>query len=167
MKNVLLAVMTCAVLLASFTSVFAQTTPEINIVKPGDRRNMGLGENQVTVEITGIDPKLVTWQVLIDGDPLATVTDGSLVANVDVPKPTGPRRIRAVMYDAQNNEISRDEILVIAAPIDIREPVFSREGMAQAMGVFVVFVIVLLIVAWFVSRRVRNEPIHSIPGTKS
>jgi hypothetical protein len=104
---------------------------------------------------------------LLDGEPLTTVTDGSLVANVDIPKPTGPRRIRAVLLDAQNHQLSADEILVIAAPIDTREPVFNRQAMAQAMGIFLVVVVALFIVAWVVSRRVRNEPIHSIPPAKN
>ncbi len=167
MKQVLLAIALCAFLVATFSTALAQSAPEIQIVKPADRRNLGLGENQITVAITGIDPKQVTWELFIDQEPLATVTDGSLVANVEIPKPTGPRRIRAILYDAQHQELSADEVLVIAAPVDIREPVFNRQGMAQAMGVFVVIVIALLFVAWFISRRIRNEPIHFIPPSKS
>jgi hypothetical protein len=71
-----------------------------------------------------------------------------------------------VLYDGQGQVLDADEILVIAAPIDTREPIFNREAMSQVMFVFFVLVIVLLVVAWFISRRVRNEPIHSIPDAK-
>lgn len=164
MKRIWIVVMVCLVLLSSTTNVWAQTEPGIKIVKPGDRRNMGLGESVITVEITGVDPKDVTWEVLVDAELVATVTDGSTSTTIDMQKPSGPRRIRAVMFNKQNQEIASNEILVIAAPIEVREPVFNRQEMAQAMGVFVVVVVSLLIAAFVISRRNRNQSIHTIPG---
>lgn len=163
--RVLLLAMAGLVLLSSASNVWAQTEPGIKIVKPGDRRNMGLGKSTIIVEITGVDPKDVTWEILIDGEPVTTVTDGGTTTTIDMQKPTGPRRIRAIMFDAQNQEIASNEILVIAAPIEVREPVFNRQVMAQAMAIFVVVVAVLFVTAFVISRRVRGQPIHSIPGS--
>lgn len=164
MIRVLAAAAACLALLTVAPHVWAQTEPGIKIVKPGDRHNMGLGKNTIVVEITGVDPGDVTWEILVDGEPLATVTDGGTTANIEMPKPTGPRRIRAILFNKENREIASNEILVIAAPIEVREPVFNRQAMAQAMGVFVVVIVALLFAAFIISRRVRNQPIHSIPG---
>ncbi|MCC7164845.1 MAG: hypothetical protein IT331_20280 [Anaerolineae bacterium] len=164
MKRIKIVMLACLVLLSATTNVWAQTESGIKIVKPGDRRNMGLGKNTIIVEITGVDPRDVTWQVLVDSELITTVTNGGTTADIDLTRPTGPRRIRVVMFDKQNREIASNEILVIAAPIQPQEPIFNREVMAQAMGVFVVIVVGLLIGAFVVSRRVRNQPIHSIPG---
>lgn len=164
MFRILVVAAACTALLAVAPHVWAQTEPGIKIVKPGDRHNMGLGKNTIVVEITGVDPKDVTWEILVDGEPMTTVTDGGTTANIDMPKPTGPRRIRAILFNKENREIASNEILVIAAPIEVREPIFNRQMMAQAMGVFVVVVVLLFFAAFFISRRVRNQPIHSIPG---
>lgn len=165
MKRVWLVATALLVLLSSTSNVWAQTPPGIKIVKPGDRRNMGLGENTIIVEITGVDPRDVTWEILIDAEPITTVTNGGTTATIELEKPTGPRRIRAVMFDAQNREIASNEILVIAAPIESREPMFNRAVMSQAMGVFFVTVVALLVIAYVISRRNRNQAIHTVPGT--
>jgi hypothetical protein len=123
----------------------AQGNLSIQIIKPGNRRNVELGEIPVTVEITGgVLPADYTWQVLIDSEPQGIVK-GTLTTNVVVPKPSGPHRIAAELYDGQGNSISRSEILVMAAPVEVHEPVFNRGWYVPAMGVFTLVIVGIIV----------------------
>lgn len=123
----------------------AQGSASIKIVKPGDRRNVALGEGTVTVEITGA--------ALADGYAWALWLDGVRVggpyretaAKINMDKPTGPRRIKAVLYDPQNNEIASNEILVIAAPVETNTDVFNRSWFVPFMIVFTLGIIGIIL----------------------
>src|SRR5689334_12596494 len=79
--------------------VFAQSDVSIKIVKPIDRHNIELQPTTVTVEITGATLQDgYTWQLFVDGDPQGIVKD-SLTTTVEVGEPSGPRRLKAELYD--------------------------------------------------------------------
>ncbi len=130
---------------ALLPAVAAQSDASIRFVKPGDRRNVGLGEVSVTVDISGVSLNDgYRWQVLIDGVPEPIVADG-LTTQVEIPKPSGPHRLMAVLLDPQGSRIASDEILVIAAPVDRHDPVFNREWFAPLMAVFTLVIIGIII----------------------
>ncbi|HZQ06625.1 MAG TPA: hypothetical protein VFD70_08600 [Anaerolineae bacterium] len=128
--------------------VSAQSNASIKIVKPGDRRNVETAQINVTVEITGASlSDGYSWQMFVDGEPQAVVRD-SLTAPIMVGEPSGPRRLKAVLYDPQGNAIASHEILVMAAPVEKdNEPVFNREWFAPLMAVFTIIIIGLLVLS--------------------
>lgn len=133
----------------------AQSAPTIRILKPADRHNVPLGETTVTVEITGVTPDDGHyWVVQVDGVPSAIVRDGRTSTAILMDKPSGPRRIRAVLYDAQGAVLASHEVLAIAAPVQPDRPVFNRVQMAPAMAVLVLIVISLIAIGL----RVRPRP---------
>lgn len=120
--------------------VRAQSNASIKIVKPGDRRNVELGEIKVTVDISGAAlSEGYAWQMLVDGVPQGMVRD-ELTTNIKVGKPTGPHHLTAQLYDPQGNVISSHDILVIAAPVESREPIFNRAWFAPTMLGFTIVV---------------------------
>ena len=126
--------------------VSAQSNASIKIVKPGDRRNVETAQISVTVEITGASlSEGYSWQMFVDGVPQGMVRN-ALTAPIMVGEPSGPRRLKAVLYDPQGNSIASHEILVMAAPVEKdNEPVFNREWFAPLMAVFTVIIIGLLV----------------------
>lgn len=123
----------------------AQSNASIKIIKPGDRRNVELGEITVTVEITGVAPEdSYAWQMLIDGEPQGMVRD-TLTTNITVPKPSGPHRLKAELYDSQGSPIASNEILVLAAPVENHDPVFNRTWFAPVMAVFTIMIIGIIL----------------------
>lgn len=139
-------------LLAAFpVGAAAQGNYSIRIVKPGDRRNVELGEIPVTVEIVGgVLPAEYTWQILIDGEPQGMVR-GELTTRIMMPKPSGPHRIKAELYDGQGRVISAHEILVMAAPVEVHESVFNRAWYVPAMALLTLLIAGLI----FLGLRLR------------
>ncbi len=127
-------------------AVSAQGNPSIKIVKPGDRRNVETAQIPVTVEITGASlSDGYSWQMFVDGVPQEVVHD-SLTASILVGDPSGPRRLKAVLYDPQGNSIASNEILVMAAPVEKDDqPVFNRDWFAPLMAVFTLIIIGLIV----------------------
>lgn len=114
----------------------AQGNASIKIVKPGDRRNVELTDIPITVEISGAALNDgYTWQMLIDGEPQGMVRD-TLTTNITIPKPTGPHRLKAELYDATGAVAAAHEILVIAAPVENHEVLFNRAWYVPAMALF-------------------------------
>jgi hypothetical protein len=143
------------VIACSATPALAQGEASIRIVQPGDRRNIPMGESTMTVEISGVEARDGHyWQAQVDGVPGNTVSAGNMTTTIDVPKPTGPHHLQAVLFDAKGNELARDDILVIAAPVQERAPVFNREVMARAMGVFVLVVVGIILLGLRLRPRV-------------
>lgn len=139
MKKILVWIFV-ALLFGAPSLVSAQESPSIRIVKPGDRRNVELGEITVTVEITGVTlSEGYTWQMLIDAVPQGMVREG-LTTNIVMGKPTGPHHLTAQLYDARGNVVSTHDILVIAAPVENREPIFNRAWFAPFMLGFTIVV---------------------------
>lgn len=154
MKKWLLLLFLLAIVLPNQT--FAQSNVSIKFVKPGDRRNVELGEIPVTVAITGVSLQDgFTWRVLIDGDPQPMVSN-STTTKIVMPQPSGPHRLKAELYDAQGKTVGSDEILVLAAPIESQEPVFNRAWYAPAMAVFVLVIIGLLILGLRLRPRITT-----------
>jgi hypothetical protein len=144
-----------ALLLTLFLTLFAtsrlplvtqgQTNAAITIVKPGDRRNVELGKVTVTVQLAGVAPgDGHTWQMLIDGVPQGMVREG-LTTEIDIPRPSGPHRLKAELYDASGKAIASNEILVMAAPVESREPVFNRAWFVPFAAVFTVAIIGIIL----------------------
>ncbi len=139
--------MFCTLLVLSLLPSFAlaQTNGSIKIIKPGDRRNIELGESQVTVEISGVAlSDGYSWQMLVDGVPQGVVRD-AMTTTINVERPTGPHHLTAQLYDPQGNVISAHDILVIAAPVEKREPIFNRAWFAPFMAVFTVVIIGIIL----------------------
>jgi len=123
----------------------AQGNLSIQIVKPGDRRNVEIGKIPVTVDITGgALPANYTWQVWIDSVPQGIVQTG-LTTEIDMPEPSGPHRIRAELYDPQGTRVSTSDILVMAAPVEIHEPLFNRSWYVPAMAVLSLGIVGLIV----------------------
>jgi hypothetical protein len=145
MKRVLLFVLLIASLVPAAAN--AQSDASIKILKPGDRRNVELGEVTVTVEITGAAlSDGYAWQMLIDSVPQGVVRDG-MTAEIVVPKPSGPHRLKAELYDSTGMPVSSHEILVMAAPVENREPVFNRAWFDPFGIIFTITIIVILLLA--------------------
>jgi hypothetical protein len=127
--------------------VSAQESPSIRIVKPGDRRNVALGEVPISVEVSGVPgDATATWQIFIDGVPQGTVLDSTTTV-VRLERPTGPHRLKAELYDAQGSILATHEILVMAAPVQSRDPVFNRDWFAPVMFGFTLVVFGIILVA--------------------
>lgn len=124
---------------------YAQSDAAIKIVKPGDRRNVELGEIPVTVEVSGVTlDEGYTWQILIDAVPQGLVRNATQT-NIVMPKPTGPHRLKAELYDANGKVVAAHEILVIAAPVEKHDPIFNREWFVPAMLGFATVIIGIII----------------------
>lgn len=115
-------------------AALAQSSATIKIVKPGDRRNVELTEIPVEVKVEGVAlSEGYRWQILIDGVPQGMVHD-TLTTKIVVPKPTGPHRLKAELYDANGAVVATHDILVMAAPVENHEPLFNRAWYVPAMG---------------------------------
>lgn len=135
----------------------AQTDASIKIVKPADRRNVELGVVAVSVEISGAAlSDGYTWQMLIDGVPQGAVRDGT-TAEITIPEPTGPHRLKAELYDPQGNVVASHEILVIAAPIAPFVPIFNLAWFAPMMAVFTIAVIGIILLGLRLRPRVSSD----------
>lgn len=141
---------------AGFAIVTAESHISIRIITPGDRRNIPTGESPVTIEIRGAEaiPNYY-WELYADQLPTATIRNGSMTATVNFPR-TGPHRIQVVLYDAQGNRISSHEILVIAAPVEPRTPIFNREQFVPAMAGMVLVISSIIFFGLWHSRRSRK-----------
>ncbi len=155
MKRILASIALFAATLWFVSNVVAQTPASIQIVKPLDRRNVADKNAQVTVEITGVmanDGHY--WELWVDEEPILGVRDGSNMATVERFKPTGPHRLKAVLFDVTGKQIAvSNVVLVMAAPVDERKPVFNRERMAPIIGVFTVLVTLLIVASVWLNRR--------------
>ncbi len=139
----------------SFAS--AESHISIRIVKPGDRRNIPTGESHITVEISGTEiSQGYRWELYADQLLAATIRDGSTSATVNFRR-TGPHRIQVVLFDHQGNRVSNHEILVTAAPVESRKPIFNREQFASAMAGLVVVISSMLGFGLWYGRRARNR----------
>lgn len=113
---------------------------------------------QVKVQITGVAPKDGHyWELWVDDEPVVGARNGEQTVTVSF-KPTGPHRLKAVLFDAQGKQLAASKvILVTAAPVDERKLLFNRELMAPFMAGFVVFTAVLLIISVWFRRSRRSE----------
>lgn len=123
----------------------AQGGASIKFVKPGDRRNVPIGQMDVTVAITGVTlSEGYTWQLLVDSVPEGSVRDRTTIT-FEMSQPSGPRRMKAVLLDPQGQPVASDEILVLAAPVEELIPVFNRSWFAPAMAVLTVVVAAIIV----------------------
>lgn len=160
MKRVLVSLVLLVAALWFVNSVTAQTSASIQIVKPLDRRNVSDKNARVAVQISGVTPNDGHyWELWVDEEPVVGARNGEQTVTVSF-KPTGPHRLKAVLFDAQGNQIAEsNSVLVMAAPVDDRKPQFNREMMAPFMGAFSVSVGILIIVTVWLNRRSRaNRP---------
>jgi hypothetical protein len=138
----------CALMWSAFLvplSSAAQSSASIQIIKPVDRRNLALGEAEMIVEIRGVSLQDgYTWQPFLDGVPQGMVRNAT-TTKLMVDQPTGPRRIKAVLYDPNGVEIASNEILVLAAPVESQGEVFNRSWFVPVMAVFTLTLIGLII----------------------
>lgn len=157
MKRVLLSIALLATTLWFITNVAAQTDASIQIVKPLDRRNVPDKNTQVMVEITGVAAKDGHyWELWVDEEPVQGARNGELSVTVAQFKPTGPHRLKAVLFDPTGKQIAvSNVVLVMAAPVDERKPVFNRERMAPVIGVFTILVTLLIVASVWLNRRSR------------
>lgn len=152
MKRVLWFAMLIALVLPA--AAYAQSDASIKIVKPGDRRNVELGDVTATVEISGVTlSEGYTWQILVDSVPQGMVHEG-MTAAIQIPKPSGPHRLRAELYDAAGKPIASNEILVMAAPVENHDPVFNRAWFAPFGLIFTITIIGII----FLGLRLRPRP---------
>lgn len=136
-------------------NVLAQTAVGIEIVNPLDRRNVPDRNTPVTVQITGAANDGQYWELWVDEEPVVGARNGELTVTVSF-KPTGPHRLKAVLFDAQSNQVATSKgILVVAAPVQERTPQFNQQMMAPIMAVFAAGVILLIFVSAWVDRRTR------------
>ena len=133
------------ILMALPLSASAQTDATIKIVKPGDRRNVELGQVKVTVEISGAAlSDGYAWQMWIDNEPQGMVRDAT-ETTITIPKPTGPHRLKVQLYDPNGNALASHEILVLAAPVEDHTLMFNQAWYAPAMAVMSLIILGLLI----------------------
>jgi hypothetical protein len=158
MKRMLVSIALLGVALWFVGDVTAQTSASIQIVKPLDRRNVPEKDAQVTVEITGVMANEGHyWELWVDEEPMIGARNGEQTVSVSF-KPTGPHRLKAVLFDQQGNQLAVSNIvLVIAAPVDERKPQFNREMMAPFMAVFSVAMVLLIAVSVGLHRRYRTK----------
>lgn len=136
-------------------AVNAQGDASIKIIKPGDRRNVQLGEVNVSVEISGVSLQDgYAWQMLIDAVPQGIVRAGT-TTTITMPKPTGPHHLTAQLLNPEGQVISLHDILVIAAPVESRQELFNRAWFAPFMFVFSLGVLAIILLAL----RVRLRPL--------
>lgn len=149
MKRVFLFALLIASLLPF--AAYAQTDPSIMIVKPGDRRNVELGDVIATVQVTGAAlSDGYSWQILVDSVPQGMVRDG-MTATIQIPKPSGPHRLKAELYDAAGKVVASNEILVMAAPVENHDPVFNRAWFAPFGLIFTLVILGII----FLGLRLR------------
>lgn len=155
MKRILASIALFAATLWFVSNVAAQTPASIQIVEPLDRRNVPDKNAQVTVEITGVAANDGHyWELWVDEEPIVGVRDGSNMAVVERFKPTGPHRLKAVLFNAQGNPLAASNVvLVLAAPVDERKPLFNREMMAPIIAVFTALVALLIVASVWFNRR--------------
>lgn len=155
MKRIVASIALLAATLWFVSNVAAQTPASIQIVKPLDRRNVPDKNAQVTVEIMGVTANDGHyWELWVDEEPNVGVRDGSNTATVERFKPTGPHRLKAVLFDVSGKQIAfSNVVLVMTAPVDERKPVFNREMMAPIIGVLTVLVALLIVASVWFNRR--------------
>lgn len=143
-------------LLLMVWNALAQTTATIEIVKPLDRRNVPNKNAEVTVQIAGVAANDGHyWELWVDEEPVVGARNGEQTVKVSF-KPTGPHRLKAVLFDAQGKQLAVSKVvLVLAAPVQDRTPQFNRAMMAPIMGVFAALVTVLIVVSVWFNRRSR------------
>lgn len=125
----------------------AQTDVSIRIVKPGDRRNVPIGDNEVEVEINGARlEEGYTWQLYFDGVPQGMVHD-TLTTTLKIDNPNVLRRLKAVLYNAQGAEVSAHEILIVGVVMETRADVFNRSWFVPFMLVFFLGVTLLIVLS--------------------
>ncbi|MCC7165664.1 MAG: hypothetical protein IT331_24415 [Anaerolineae bacterium] len=158
MKRVLVSIALLVVTLWFVGNVAAQSAASIQIVKPQDRRNVPDKNAQVTVQISGVLPNDGHyWELWVDEEPVVGVRNGEQSVAISF-KPTGPHRLKAVLFDQQGNQLAVSNIvLVIAAPVDERKPQFNREMMAPFMAGFSVAMVLLIAVSVGLHRRYRTK----------
>ena len=133
------------------TQLRAQTNATIHIVKPGDRRNVPVGETDVVVEINGARLEDgYTWQLYFDGVPQGIVR-GAKTTQLKMDRPNVLRRLKAVLYNPQGAEVSSHEILIAGVVMESRADVFNRSWFVPFMLVFFIGLIVIV----FLSLRIR------------
>ena len=134
-------------------SAAAQSDASIKIVTPGDRRNVPIGENEVTVEISGANVKDgYAWELYLDGVSQGMVRDTN-TTRVVLDKPMVLRRMKAVLYDPQGKEVSAHEILIVAVKMETTKDVFNRSWFVPFMVVFFIGIVLLILFALRVRLR--------------
>jgi hypothetical protein len=129
------------------SSLNAQTDASIRIVKPGDRRNVPVGEAEVVVEINGARLEDgYTWQLYFDGVPQGPVREG-LTTKLNIDNPNVLRRLKAVLYNPQGAEISAHEILIAGVVMESRADVFNRSWFVPFMLVFFIALMLIILVS--------------------
>lgn len=158
MKKIIWALL-FAIPLSSLLFVFvsAESHFSIHIIKPGDRRNVPIGDSPVVVEIRGAAPaSSFYWELYEDQLLVETVRADTSTAAVSFLR-TGPHAIQVMLLDPQGNRVASDEILVIAAPVEARTPLFNREWFAPAMAVLVLTIGSITGFSIWYSRRRRKR----------
>lgn len=123
----------------------AQENASIKIVKPGDRRNVPLGENDVAVQIKGANLQDgYTWQLYFDGVPQGIVR-GAMTSKLQVDNPNVLRRLKAVLYNPQGAKVAEHEILIVGVKKETHDDVFNRSWFVPAMLVFFGFIAALIL----------------------
>lgn len=137
-------------------NVLAQIPPTIEIVKPLDRRNVSSTNTEVTVQMDGVSANDgYYWELWVDEEPVVGARNGEQTVTISF-KPTGPHRLKAVLFDAQGQQLAvSDVVLVIAAPVQERTPQFNQQLMAPIMAVLTLGTIVLIVASVWLNRRVR------------
>jgi hypothetical protein len=125
----------------------AQTDVSIRIVKPGDRRNVPIGDNEVEVTINGARLQDgYAWQLYFDGVPQGMVHD-ALTTTLKVDNPNVLRRLKAVLYNAQGGEVASHETLIAGVVMETRADVFNRSWFVPFMLVFFLGVTLLIVLS--------------------
>ncbi len=153
--NIVLCTLLAGVLLF-FASAAAQSNASIKIVKPGDRRNVPVGENEVQVQISGVNlADGYKWELFVDGVSQGVVRD-KMTTQVNLDKPMVLRRMKAVLYDTQGAEIASNEILIVAVKMESTADVFNRSWFVPFMFVFMLGIVVLILVALRLRPRIKS-----------
>lgn len=125
----------------------AQTDVSIRILEPGDRRNVPLGQAQVTVKITGANLQDgYTWQLYFDGVPQGMLHN-TTTTELTIDRPSVLRRLKAVLYDPQGKEIASHEILIVGIKMESRADIFNRSWFVPFMAVFFTGLIIILLLS--------------------
>ncbi len=114
----------------------AQTSASIRVLEPGDRRNVPLGQAQVVVAINGARLEDgYAWQVYFDGVPQGLIHSG-MTTTLEIDRPNVLRRLKAVLYNPQGNEIASHEIFIVGVKMESQADVFNRSWFVPFMLVF-------------------------------
>lgn len=125
----------------------AQTDVSIRIVEPGDRRNVPLGQLQVEVAIQGARLQDgYAWQLYFDGVPQGLVRAGT-TTRLNIDNPNVLRRLKAVLYDPQGNEVASHEILIVGVKMESHADVFNRSWFVPFMAVFFIGLIGIIVLS--------------------